>query len=100
MIVLAQIALHRFGAGGLYSLAALMGVTDVDPFILGLAQTPSAAVSASAAAMGIVVAAGSNNLLKGLYALVFAERSTGREGLVLMLALAVLGVLLPCLLIR
>ena len=68
-----------------------MGVTDVDPFILGLAQSGAAATPLGIAAPAIVIAAASNNVVKAIYAYAFADRATGRRSLALLLALAALG---------
>ena len=38
MVVATQLAITYLGHVGLYSLAGVMGVTDVDPFIMGVAQ--------------------------------------------------------------
>ncbi|MDO9128041.1 MAG: hypothetical protein Q7U42_14345, partial [Parvibaculum sp.] len=54
--------------------AALAGVTDVDPLALSVAQS-SGALQASVAA--ILIAAASNNILKGVYMIVFAGRAAG-----------------------
>jgi uncharacterized membrane protein (DUF4010 family) len=80
------------GTSGLYSLAALLGVTDVDPFILGLAQGGPATTPLPLAATAIVIAAASNNVVKAIYAYGFADRATGRLSLGLLLALALAGV--------
>jgi uncharacterized membrane protein (DUF4010 family) len=83
---------HRYlGRTGLYALAAIMGVTDVDPFILGMTQTSPTELHLAAAA--IAIAAASNNVVKGIYAYSFADRPTGRRSLILLLALAVLGLI-------
>ena len=68
-----------------------MGVTDVDPFILGLAQGGPAATPLRLAATAIVIAAASNNVIKAIYAYAFADRTTGRRSLLLLLGLAILG---------
>src|SRR6185437_15513968 len=39
MMVVTQLAVTYLGKAGVDSLAAIMGVTDVDPFILGLTQS-------------------------------------------------------------
>jgi uncharacterized membrane protein (DUF4010 family) len=90
-------AIVYFGRGGVYGLATLTGVTDIDPFVLGLTQSAGMPQPLMVAANGIVVAAASNNLVKGFYAAGFADRRTGRQALGLLAALAVLG-LLPLLL--
>jgi uncharacterized membrane protein (DUF4010 family) len=75
----------EFGEESLFVLAALAGVTDVDPLVLSVAQS-SGALELGAAA--ILIAAASNNILKGVYTLVFAGRAAG---LVPALALFVLA---------
>ena len=89
IVVITQLVLHHFGSGGVYTLAAIMGVTDVDPFILGLTQSPNTAVPLAATA--ILIAAASNNAVKGIYAYMFADRSTGQRGAGLLWALALCG---------
>jgi uncharacterized membrane protein (DUF4010 family) len=91
MLVVTHLAVTYFGRGGVYGLAALMGVTDVDPFILGLTQTAGTSTPLAVGAAGIVIAAASNNLVKGFYALSFADRRTGRQSLALLACLAALG---------
>ncbi len=88
MLVLTRLAVAYWGNKGMYGLAALMGVADVDPFILGVTQgnTPLLVGAAS-----IVLAAASNNLAKGIYARSFADRQTGFQSLCLLAALTVLG---------
>lgn len=92
ILVLTTLVREHLGAAGLYGLAAVMGVTDVDPFILGLAQGASATPPSMAAA-AIVIAAASNNVIKAIYARGFADRTTGRRSMALLLGLASLGLL-------
>ena len=91
--VLTALARQYLGHAGLYGLAAVMGFTDVDPFILGLAQGGVAAPPVRVAAAAIVIAAASNNVLKAVYAAAFADRATGRRSLFLLLGLAALGLI-------
>ena len=70
-----------------------MGATDVDPFILGLAQGGPGAAPLELAAKAIVIAAASNNVVKAVYAYSFADRTTGRRSLLLLLGLAALGLI-------
>lgn len=90
IVVLTNLASETLGRAGLYSLAAIMGVTDVDPFILGLAQG-GASTPLRIAATAIVIAAASNNLVKAIYAYAFADRTTGLKSAVMLLVLAGLG---------
>jgi uncharacterized membrane protein (DUF4010 family) len=72
-----------------------MGLADVDPFIMGLTQEAGAATSLHLAAVGVVVATASNNLVKGGYAWFFAKRAskTATWCFLMMAALALLGLL-------
>ena len=90
-LVLTNLARRYLGRAGLYTLAAIMGVTDVDPFILGLTQANPAQLPLSTAATAIVVAAAGNNLAKALYAYSFADRVTGRRSLALLAGLTAAG---------
>jgi uncharacterized membrane protein (DUF4010 family) len=89
IVVVTQLVLRHFGSGGVYTLAAIMGVTDVDPFILGLTQSTNTAIPLAATA--ILIAAASNNVVKGIYAYMFADRATGLRSAALLWALALCG---------
>lgn len=62
----------QFGRAGVYSLATVVGVTDIDPFVLGVAQGSVASLGESNAAAAVLIAAASNNVLKAIYAASFA----------------------------
>jgi uncharacterized membrane protein (DUF4010 family) len=82
----------EFGTSGIYTLAAIVGVTDIDPFVLNLAQGGTTGMSDSALAAAVLIAASSNNVLKALYAAFFAGgRATAASAIVLVL-LAAIGV--------
>jgi uncharacterized membrane protein (DUF4010 family) len=91
LVALTKLVLEAFGNGGLIFLAGVMGLTDVDPFILGVAQGAGDRTGVAIAAMAIVVAAASNNLIKGVYALGFGDREAGARTFALLSGLALLG---------
>lgn len=78
VLVVTRIVAERFGGTGVLILAAIMGAADVDPFILGLTQQIGSSLNLETAAFAVVLAAATNNLMKGIYALSFGSRSTGR----------------------
>ncbi len=79
---------------GIYTLAAIVGVTDIDPFVLNLAQGGTAGMSNSALAAAILIAASSNNILKAVYAAFFGGgRATAVSAAVLVL-LAIAGAII------
>jgi uncharacterized membrane protein (DUF4010 family) len=59
----------RFGRSGLNGLAAIVGFTDIDPFVLSIAQGNAGPLAAVAEA--ILIAVSSNNVLKAGYAFFF-----------------------------
>jgi uncharacterized membrane protein (DUF4010 family) len=96
LIVLAatRIVAGRFGGTGLLVLAAIMGATDVDPFILGLTQQSAGATPLALAALAVVIASAANNVMKGLYAFAFGPRAVGVPALLALVALAAASILL------
>jgi uncharacterized membrane protein (DUF4010 family) len=78
----------RFGRAGVYTLAGVVGVTDIDPFVLGVAQGGVANLGESNAAAAVLIAASSNNVLKAVYAASFAglRRSMQSAGSLALLA--------------
>jgi uncharacterized membrane protein (DUF4010 family) len=91
MITATQLAVAYLGRAGINTLAAIMGVTDVDPFILGITQTAGANTPLKLGAEAILIAAASNNFVKGIYAYSFADRKTGIQSVCLLVALGALG---------
>jgi len=91
VLVLTRLAVEYVGRAGLYGLAALAGLSDVDPMVLGLAQPGSRVAPMAVAAGAIVIAAAANNVAKGVYAYVFADPATGRLALALLSLLAAAG---------
>lgn len=91
MLVATQTAVTYLGRAGVNTLAAIMGVTDVDPFIMGMTQAAGTITPLSVAATGVLIAAASNNLVKGIYAYSLADRKTGIQALALLAGLAALG---------
>jgi uncharacterized membrane protein (DUF4010 family) len=93
VLVVTQYTLEYFGHAGIFALAGVMGVSDVEPFVMGLTQAAGQSAPLHIAAAAIVVAAASNNLAKGFFALGFADRNTGRQSLSLLTGLTLAGLL-------
>jgi uncharacterized membrane protein (DUF4010 family) len=90
MLVLTSWAVH-WGERGILGLGAIMGVTDVDPFVMSLTESAGAATPLAMAVAGILIATASNNAAKAFYAFAFADRKTGKQSLALLLGFAALG---------
>lgn len=93
MLVATQLAVAYLGRAGVDTLAAVMGVSDVDPFIMGLTQAAGTVTPVKVAAGAILIAAASNNLVKGIYAYSLAGRKTGRESLAFLACLTAGGII-------
>jgi uncharacterized membrane protein (DUF4010 family) len=65
-------AVQQFGTAGIYALAVIVGVSDIDPFVLSLAQNGAGQVSPQVGVVAILLATSSNNLLKAIYAMAYS----------------------------
>src|ERR1035437_1919219 len=81
-----------FGESGILVLSAVVGATDIDPFVLNIAQGGIGGMSVASLCAAVLIAAASNNVAKAAYAIGFGGMA-GRRPAVMLLALAVLGVL-------
>lgn len=64
---------NNYGTTGLNILSFIIGMTDIDPFILAL-LTGKYNIDAVAVASAMLIATGSNNILKALYAVWFGKK--------------------------
>lgn len=94
VLVATRAVADRFGDAGLLLLAGVMGLADVDPFILGVAQLAGHGLDLGTAALAVVVAAAANNLVKGVYATVFGVRAMGLTALAALVVAAVASLVL------
>ncbi len=91
LLIVTQLAITHLGTTGVFTLAGIMGISDVDPFIMGLTQTAGASTPLHVAAGAVVIAAASNNVMKAIYAFALAERRTGIGSACALVAVALLG---------
>ncbi|MEN4053188.1 MULTISPECIES: DUF4010 domain-containing protein [Sulfurimonas] len=88
MMIITQYVTEDYGKVGLEILAFVVGFTDIDPFVLSI-LTGKFNITSIQITVAIMIAAGSNNLLKALYALWFGSVKKSYKSA---LWLAVLGV--------
>jgi uncharacterized membrane protein (DUF4010 family) len=62
----------QFGVAGLLAVAAIVGVSDIDPFVLSIAAGGAAPLSPGVGVAAILLAASTNNLAKAGYVAAFA----------------------------
>lgn len=90
--VAATWAKNTLGQTGFFWLAGIVGITDIDPFILSIAQGSVAEIEFTSLAMAVLIAASSNNLLKAVYVLVFSRTRRALVPSLMLVALAAGGV--------
>jgi uncharacterized membrane protein (DUF4010 family) len=84
---------NSFGQKGVFVLAAITGTTDINPFVLSLAQGGVSDMSVTALSTAILIAVACNNVLNGCYALAFGGgRATWRPACALF-GLGVIGLI-------
>ncbi len=75
--VITEFVTKRYGSGGIDVLSFIVGVTEVDPFILNLFQS-KLNIADAVIVMAVVNAATSNNLLKMIYGIILCDKSLRR----------------------
>ncbi|HUX55054.1 MAG TPA: DUF4010 domain-containing protein [Williamwhitmania sp.] len=83
----------NFGTGGINVLSFVVGVTDIDPFILNLFQSKWN-IESAVLVMAVLNAITSNNLLKMVYGLSFGDKSIRKPLIAGFSVLVVLGLIL------
>jgi len=81
---------RNYGSGGIKALSFIVGVTDIDPFILNLFQSKWS-LSDAVVVTAVINAVTSNNLLKMIYGITLSDRSIRRYLVIGFGVLIVLG---------
>ncbi len=71
--VITNIIVSNFGNMGVNILSFIVGVTDIDPYILNLFQTESLKISVDTIATATILATTSNNFIKMIYSVVIGS---------------------------
>ena len=79
------------GATGLYAVAAAVGVSDIDPYVINIAQGGVPGLTLSTLSAAVLIAASSNNILKAVYTAAFGGFAATRRASLLLFVLAALG---------
>lgn len=90
--VITEFVLQEYGSSGVTTLAFVVGVTDIDPFLLNLLQQKSG-IEIATIGLAILNATNSNNLIKMIYALVLGHKYN-RKSLIYHFSILIIGGLL------
>jgi len=72
--ILTNIIVANFGDAGVNILSFVVGITDIDPYILNLFQTESLKISVETIAIATIFATTSNNFIKMIYAVILGNK--------------------------
>jgi len=86
MMFITKLVLSYYGNVGLKILSFIVGFSDIDPFVLSLL---SSKISIPLITSSILIACGSNNILKAIYSLIFSSKKAKKA----FFALLILGIL-------
>ncbi len=91
MATITHFVLSRYGDLGLNILSFIVGFTDIDPFVLSILSSKFN-VTADGASTAILIATGSNNILKAFYSYIFAKNKIGVISAIILVILGVLTI--------
>jgi uncharacterized membrane protein (DUF4010 family) len=94
--VLTHYVMSRYGNVGVSVLSFIVGVTDIDPYILSLFQGTGISLSIEIIARATLIATISNNLIKMIYALILGKKVFRKQiiaGFSLYVAISILFVI-------
>lgn len=90
--VITEFVLKEYGSTGVTTLAFIVGVTDIDPFLLNLLQHKTG-IEISTISLAILNATNSNNLIKMIYALTLGH-TNNRKSLIFNFSILIISGLL------
>lgn len=73
--ILTHFVVSQYGNTGVNVLSFIVGITDIDPYLLNLFQDPSNQLSVHNIIQATLIATTSNNLIKMIYALMLGDKS-------------------------
>ena len=93
MATITHFVLTNYGNIGLNILSFIVGFTDIDPFVLSILSSKFE-VTSQGAATAILIATGSNNILKALYSYLFSKNKAGKISGIILLLLGIITILI------
>ncbi len=92
--ILTQFVVQHYGKTGVNLLSFIVGVTDIDPYILNLFQGGAASIGIVTIARATIIATASNNLIKMVYAVSLGSREFYKKIITGFLILIVLSLVM------
>ena len=95
--VITNVIVANYGDAGVNILSFIVGVTDIDPYILNLFQTENMKITVDTIVVATILATTSNNFIKMLYAIIIGSKEIKRMvvgGFLILIVTALLTILL------
>jgi len=92
MATITHFVLTNYGDIGLNILSFIVGFTDIDPFVLSILSSKFD-VSIGGASTAILIATGSNNILKAFYAYIFSKNKAGKVSAISLFSLGTMAII-------
>ena len=95
--ILTNIVVANYGNWGVNILSFIVGVTDIDPYILNLFQRVGGNINVSAIVNATIIASASNNFIKMIYAMVLGESTIKKNviiGFTIIIVVSIVSILL------
>lgn len=93
VMLLARLFQQLYGDSGVYAVAALSGITDVDAITLSLARMAGSGLDQTVAAEAIIIAASANTLIKGVLVALICGGAMARKVMLAILCAIAAGIL-------
>lgn len=77
--VLTHYVIADFGNAGINVLSLIVGITDIDPYILNLFQNVNSNITVQLIVSSTIIAAASNNFVKMIYALILGNKEIKKQ---------------------
>jgi len=94
--IITEYVMRSYGNQGVTSLAFIVGVTDIDPFLLNLLQHQGG-ITETTIALAVINATNSNNILKMIYALTLSSKKLNKSLIINFSVLIISGLVISLL---
>ncbi|MDR3611368.1 MAG: DUF4010 domain-containing protein [Ignavibacteriaceae bacterium] len=78
-VVLTNFVVSNYGNVGINILSMIVGITDIDPYILNLFQRAVGSININTIVIATIIASASNNFIKMIYSLILGDRAIKRN---------------------
>ncbi len=90
--IITNLVVSNYGSMGVNILSFIVGVTDIDPYILNLFQQTSGSISLHTIVNATIIASASNNIIKMIYAIILGKSTIKRMIIIGFMVIIVLNI--------